>query len=196
LQPGQGEITILLTKWNDGEPEAFEQLFPLVYPHLRRVAASYVRRERKPDLMQATSLVHELYFKLLSQDGTSWEDRSHFYAFSAKVMRRILIDQARTNQADRHGGNAEHVPLNENLPWIGLGSAEMLQLNTALEALALVDGKKVQLIELRYFLGCTAEETAELAGISKATVDRELKYAKAWLYRRIDPEGARLAQNK
>ena len=183
----QGEITLLLAKWKDGEPDAFDHLVPLVYPHLREVAAAYIRREKNPGMMQATSLVHELYLRLLGQRKTEWEDRSHFYTFSAKVMRMILIDHARGTQAQRRGGTAEHVPLNEDMAWVGLGSVEMIELNRALDALAQVDPGKVQMVELRYFLGCTAEETAALMKVSKATVDRDLKFARAWLYRRIEP---------
>jgi RNA polymerase sigma factor (TIGR02999 family) len=187
LDTQQGEITLLLAKWKDGEPGAFDHLVPLVYPHLREVAASYIRREKNPGVMQATSLVHELYLRLLGQKKTEWEDRSHFYTFSAKVMRMILIDHARGTQAQRRGGTAEHVPLNEDMAWVGLGSVEMIELNRALDALAQVDPEKVQMVELRYFLGCTAEETAALMKVSKATVDRDLKFARAWLYRRIEP---------
>lgn len=183
----QGEITLLLAKWKDGEPDAFDHLVPLVYPHLREVAAAYIRREKNPGVMQATSLVHELYLRLLGQKKTDWEDRSHFYTFSAKVMRMILIDHARGTQAQRRGGTAEHVPLNEDMAWVGLGTVEMIELNRALDALAQVDPGKVQMVELRYFLGCTAEETAALMKVSKATVDRDLKFARAWLYRRIEP---------
>jgi RNA polymerase sigma factor (TIGR02999 family) len=184
----QGEITLLLTKWKNGEVDAFEQLVPLVYSGLRQIASSYIRRERDPGVMQATSLVHELYLRLLNQKKADWEDRAHFYTFSAKVMRMILIDHARGSQAQRRGGKAEHIPLNDDLPWVGIGSEELIELNRALEAFALIDETKVRLVELRYFLGCTAEETAELMNISKATVDRDLKYAKAWLYRRIAPD--------
>ena len=189
MQPAKGEITLLLAKWRDGETSAFEELMPLVYPHLREVAAAYVRRERNPDVLQATALVHELYLRLLNQRKASWEDRRHFYTFSAKVMRMILIDHARLGQAQIRGGNLERVPLSDDLPWINIGTAQMLDLNRALEELAALDANKVQLVELRYFLGCTAEETAALIGISKATVDRELKFIKSWLYRRICPDG-------
>jgi RNA polymerase sigma factor (TIGR02999 family) len=185
LDPQQGDITLLLAKWKEGEQDAFDKLVPLVYPHLRELAAAYIRRERDPGVMQATSLVHELYMRLLAQKTSKWQDRAHFYTFSAKMMRLILIDHARSSQAQRRGGGAEHVPLNDDIAWVGLGSAEMIELDQALDALALVDEKKVQLIELRYFLGCTAEETAELTASSKATVDRELRFARGWLYRRI-----------
>ncbi|WP_047495137.1 ECF-type sigma factor [Terriglobus sp. TAA 43] len=183
-----GEITQLLIKWKDGEPQAFEELMPLVYPHLREVAAAYVRRERTPGLMQATALVHELYLRLLSENRAVLEDRVHFYTFSAKVMRLILIDHARGNKAQRRGGGLQHVPLSDDMLWVDVGSPEILQLSIALEELQLVDAYKVQLVELRFFLGCTAEETASLLQVSKATVDRDLRFVKAWLYRRLYPE--------
>jgi RNA polymerase sigma factor (TIGR02999 family) len=190
VEPAKGEITLLLGKWKDGEPSAFEELMPLVYPHLREVAAAYVRRERNPDVIQATALVHELYLRLLNQKKAAWEDRRHFYTFSAKVMRMILIDHARQGQAQMRGGDLQRVPLSDDLPWINIGSAQLLDLNRALDELAQLDAGKVQLVELRYFLGCTAEETAALVGSSKATVDRELKFIRSWLYQRINPNGA------
>ena len=189
MDPGKGEITVLLAKWRDGEPTAFEELMPLVYPHLRRVAAAYVRRERNPDVLQATSLVNELYLRLLQQKQAVGDDRRHFYTFSAKVMRLILIDHARGNQAQIRGGGLQRVPLSDDLAWVNIGSPELLDLNRALDELNALDPYKVQLVELRYFLGCTSEETAALMQISKATVDRELKFIKGWLYRRIHPDG-------
>jgi len=188
LEPAKGEITVLLARWKDGESSAFEELMPLVYPHLRQVAAAYVRRERNPDVLQATSLVNELYLRLLNQKQANWEDRRHFYAFAAKIMRMILIDHARGNQAQMRGGDLQRVPLNEDLAWINIGSPELLDLNNALDDLAAMDPYKVQLVELRYFLGCTTEETAALVQRSKATVDRDMKFIKSWLYRRIHPD--------
>jgi RNA polymerase sigma factor (TIGR02999 family) len=188
LLPAKGEITVLLAKWKDGETSAFEALMPLVYPHLREVAAAYVRRERNPDVLQATALVHELYLRLVNQKKAVWDDRRHFYTFAAKVMRMILIDHARGNQTQMRGGGSPHVPLSDDLPWVNIGSPELLDLNRALDDLNAIDPRKVQLVELRYFLGCTAEETAALTQVSKATVDRELKFIKSWIYRRIRPD--------
>ena len=187
METKQGEITVLLSKWKHGESDAFDQLIPLVYPRLRELGASYIRRERNPGVMQATSLVHELYLRLLGQKQASWEDRSHFYTFCAKVMRMILIDHARGKNAQRRGGSAEHIPLSDDMAWIGIGKPEMIELSRALDELGAVDPAKVQLVELRYFLGCTAEETASVMKISKATVDRDLKFARAWLFRRMEP---------
>src|ERR1700678_2380424 len=132
VEPPKGEITLLLARWNDGEPSAFEQLMPLVYPHLRQVAAAYVRRERNPDVLQGTALVHELYLRLLNQKKASWEDRRHFYTFSARVMRLILIDHARESYTQSRGGGHERVPLSDDLAWVNIGSAEMLDLHRGL----------------------------------------------------------------
>jgi len=188
LEPGKGEITLLLAKWRDGEPSAFEELMPLVYPHLREVAAAYVRRERNPDVLQGTALVHELYLRLLNQKKAAWEDRRHFYTFAAKVMRMILIDHARESQTQMRGAGYDRVPLSDDLAWVDIGSPELLDLNRALDELGTFDGNAVQLVELRYFLGCTADETAALMQISKSTVDRNLRFIKSWLYRRLHPD--------
>ena len=185
MEPAKGEITLLLAKWREGEASAFDELMPLVYSHLREVAAAYVRRERNPDVLEATVLVNELYLRLLKQKKAEWDDRRHFYTFAAKVMRMILIDHARESRAQIRGGGRIRVPLSDDLAWVNIGSPELLDLNCALDELAAIDGSKVQLVELRYFLGCTAEETASLMQVSKATVDRELRFIKSWLYRRI-----------
>jgi RNA polymerase sigma factor (TIGR02999 family) len=187
MEAAQGEITRLLVRWNDGEPQAFEDLLPLVYPHLREVAAAYIRRERNPGVMQATALVHDLYLRLVTQNRASLTDRCHFFAFAAKVMRLILIDHAREKNAQRRGGGVQHVPLSDDLTWVQVGSPDILELSMALDELEKVDARKVQLIELRYFLGCTSEETAAILKLSKATVDRDLKFARTWLYQRLHP---------
>jgi len=187
VQSAPGEVTLLLAKWKNGDPSAFADLMPLVYPHLREVAAAYIRRERNPDVLQATALVHELYLRLLNQKKAIGDDRRHFYTFAAKVMRMILIDHARERRAQIHGGGYDRVPLNDDLVWVDVGSPELLDLNHALDELGALDAAKVQLVELRYFLGCTAEETADLMQMSKSTVDRDLRFAKSWLYRRLHP---------
>ena len=194
MQPASGEITLLLSRWNDGDAAAFEALMPLVYSHLRAVAASYIRRERNPGVLQATVLVHELYLRLLKQKTAAWEDRRHFYTFAARAMRLILIDFARESQAQMRGGGFERVPLSDELAWVNFGSPELLDLNLALDELGKLDPAKVQMVELRYFLGCTAEEAADLMQISKATLDREMKFIRSWLYRRIQPAAARKAK--
>ena len=185
MDSSPGEITRLLLRWKQGEPDALELLMPLVYPHLRQVAAAYMSGEREPDVLQATALVHEVYLRLITQKKAEWADRTHFYTFAAKVMRRILTDHARTKDAQKRGGGARRVPLNDQIPWIQIGSESMLDLNRALDDLEAIDPQKVQLIEIRYFLGCTAEETAEIMQTSKATVDRDAKFVRSWLYRHI-----------
>jgi RNA polymerase sigma factor (TIGR02999 family) len=187
VEPQKGEITRLLARWNGGESAAFESLVPLVYPHLREVAAAYMRRERASGVMQATSLVHELYLRLLTQEKAEWKDRAHFYTFSSKIMRMILIDHARATQAQRRGGQAEHIPLSDDLPWVGLNSPELIDLNAALDTLSQTDATLVKTLEMRFFLGCTIEETAEIMGVSEATVKRDIRFAKTWLFRRIAP---------
>ncbi len=190
MQPNRGEITVLLAKWKEGEPSAFQELMPLVYPHLREVAAAYIRRERNPDVLQGTALVHELYMRLLSQKNGVGEDRGHFYAFAAKVMRRILIDHAREMQALTRGGDLDRVPLNDELAWVNIDSAELLDLDRALDELGQSDAAKVQLVELRYFLGCTVDETADLMHRSRSAVNRDLKFIRGWLYMRLYPDQA------
>jgi RNA polymerase sigma factor (TIGR02999 family) len=196
VKPAQGEITLLLAKWRDGESSAFDQLMPLVYPHLREVAAAYIKRERNPGELQATALVDEVCMRLIGQKKADWADRAHFYTFAAKVMRMILTDHARNNYAQKRGGGAEHVPLNKEIPWIRIGSESLIDLNRALDDLNAMDPYMVQIIELRYFLGCTAEETAALMQVSKATIDRDLKFIRSWLYRRLYPDVASAAAGK
>lgn len=188
MKPAQGEITLLLAKWREGDSAAFEQLLPLVYPHLREVAAAYIRREKNSGELQATALVDDVCMRLIGQRKATWRDRAHFYTFAAKVMRMILTDQARSNVAQKRGGGIRCASLNDQIPWIKTGSESLIDLDRALDELGSLDGYKVQLVELRYFLGCTAEETADLIGVSKATVDRDLKFVRSWLYRRIYPD--------
>ena len=185
LEPAMGEITVLLAKWRDGEASAFDELVPLVYPQLRQMAAGYIHREMNPDVVQATVLVHELYLRLLNQKQAAWDDRRHFYIFCARMMRMILIDHARENQIKMRGGHSRCVPLNDEILWVKLDSPELLDLNRALDELGALDQDKIKMVELRYFLGCTAEETASLMLVLKATVDRELKFIKGWLYQRM-----------
>ena len=188
------EITLLLNKWGEGDGKALEELMPLLYPQLREVAAAYMRREKRGDVMQPTALVNELYLKLVNRKKVGWEDRRHFYVFAAKAMRMILIDHARQQQAQMRGAGLERVPLDESLIWVKIGSPEMIDLDRALEELGALDPRKVRLVEIRYFLGCTSEETASLLGLSKATVDRDLKFVKAWLFKRLSPGTAGGAQ--
>jgi RNA polymerase sigma factor (TIGR02999 family) len=183
-----GEITLLLGKWREGESAAFNQLMPLVYPRLHEIATGYLRRERDAGVLQPTVLVHEFYLRLVNQRKVNWESRRHFYTFAARLMRMILIDHAREVQARIRGGDLTRIPLSEELAWVAIDSVELIDLNRVMEELAKLDERKVRLVELRCFLGCTAEETAELMEISTATVDREMRFIRSWLYRQLYPD--------
>lgn len=180
-----GEITVLLHEWSDGKPEALERLSGLVYPQLRKIAGALFRGERPENLLQPTSVVNELFLKLLRQRSLRFEDREHFYSLSAKLMRRVLIDDARSRaRVKRDGGTA--IPLEEGLAWIDARSVEAIDVDRVLNELEAIDPRKCRMVELRFFLGFTAEETAELLSTSKATVDRELRFVRAWLRERLD----------
>jgi RNA polymerase sigma factor (TIGR02999 family) len=176
------EITSLLARWNKGDPDALNELMPLVYPRLRAIAGSVFRGSRDSTTLQPTALVHETYLRFLKQNLVGMADREHFYCFAAQCMRRILVSHFRTRVAQKRGGVAAHVPLHDELPWITVGGEQMLEVNEALDELREVDERKVRLIELCYFLGCSADETAEVSKLSNATVNRELRVARAWLF--------------
>jgi RNA polymerase sigma factor (TIGR02999 family) len=180
-----GEITLLLDRWRRGDQEAFRELTPLVYPQLRQVALAYLRRDPSADTLQPTALVNELYLKLLQQRSAAWNDRAHFYAFAAKLMRRILTDHARTLKADKRGADALHIPLNDEMPWVNVNGDDVIDVNRALDELEAVDPRKVRLVELHYFLGCTVPEAAALLDVSTATVERDLTMVKSWLYAKL-----------
>jgi RNA polymerase sigma factor (TIGR02999 family) len=182
----EGEITVLLRRWREGDKQALDLLMPLVYPRLRSIAAGMGRQSSKTPTLQATGLVHEAYLRLLNRNSISINDREHFFSFAAQVMRHILVDHVRTRQSQKRGGARERIPFHEEMQWVSLDGEDILALNRALDELAAVDERKVRLIELRYFLGCTAEETSDLLQISKATVDRDLQVARAWLFRRLN----------
>jgi RNA polymerase sigma factor (TIGR02999 family) len=182
--PGAGEITVLLRDWKAGDPAAIEHLFELVYPQLRRIAGALFRGERPENLLQPTSVVNELFLKLVRQRSLRFEDREHFYSLSARLMRRVLVDHARSEgRQKRDGGFA--VPLHPDLAWVEARPAEMIDLDRVLAELEELDARKCKMVELRFFLGFTAEETAELMNTSKATVDRELRFVRGWLNDRL-----------
>jgi RNA polymerase sigma factor (TIGR02999 family) len=187
--PEAGDITRLLREWKGGQPEAFEKLIPLVYADLKRIAYGYLHHERPDHTLEATGLVHELYLRLCHQREVNWEDRAHFFTFTAKVMRMILTDHARSRLRDKRGGQQERVPLNDELPWADLSGPEYLDLDAALEELERVDPRKARMVELCHLLGCTIPEAAEILDISQATAERDLKFARGWLFRRLRPEG-------
>lgn len=184
-----GEITRLLGAWNSGDVHAFHNLMPLAYPQLRQIAGSYLSRERPGHTLQATALVNELYLRLIHQRKAEWKDRNHFFTFAAKLMRMILADYARNSQAQKRGGNVQHVPLSEDLPWLNMNGPEAIELDRALKELGSIDPRMVRVIELHHMLGCTAQETAEVLQVSKSTVDRDIRFVKAWLWRRLRAGG-------
>ncbi len=181
-----GEVTRILQSWRDGDAEAFNQLIPLVYDQLHRIATGLMRRERSEHTLQATALLNEVYLRLLRQRKVAWNDREHFFAFAARLMRNILIDHARARQALCRGGKERmDLAISPDLAWMGSSYAELLDLDLALNRLESLDPRKARLVELRFFLSCTTEETCELLNISHATVERELKFARGWLYREL-----------
>jgi RNA polymerase sigma factor (TIGR02999 family) len=180
-----GEITQILHEWREGNREAFDRLMPLVYHELRNIATGLMRRERSGHTLQPTALLHELYFRLAQQRRVGIGDRGHFYTFAAKLMRMILVDHARSRNAQRRGGPNIRVPLSEELSWLGDKDSDFLDLNRALDRLEQIDIRKARMVELRFFLAFTVDEIAELMEISKATVDRDLKFIRGWLYREL-----------
>ncbi len=184
------EITGLLHRWRQGDREALSKLAALAYDDLRAIASGYLRRESSGHTLQATGLVNELYLRLARVRGVQLTDRCHFYAFAAQLMRMILIDYARQSRALKRPSSAVRVPLHEEMAWIDASSDDMLALDAALEQLEGLDERKVRVLELRYFLGSTNDEIAGLLNVSPATIDRDLEFAKAWLYRRLS-SGAR-----
>jgi len=186
--PIPSEITGLLHRWKEGDREALAALATAAYHDLRAIAGSYVRRESPGHTLQATGLVNELYLRLAQLKDVKLSDRRHFYAFAAQLMRMILIDHARQARALKRPGSAARVPLHPEMAWIDASSDDILALDTALDQLEAEDARKVRVLELRFFLGCTNEEAADLLGISRATVDRDLEFARAWLFRRLSPK--------
>jgi RNA polymerase sigma factor (TIGR02999 family) len=186
-----GEITELLQRWKQGstatEDEGLQaKLVPLIYDHLRQVARSYVAREfgGGRNEIEATGLVHELFLRLIELKSVDWQDRGHFYSFAARLMRNILVDEARRRAASKRGGQAR-VPLAADLAWVDAASEEMVDVHAAFEELCKAMPERAAAVELRVFLGCTSEEAAALLGLSKATVDRHMRFARAWLYERL-----------
>jgi RNA polymerase sigma factor (TIGR02999 family) len=186
--PGElpGDVTQLLQDWKSGTPEAFDALVPVVYAELRRIALGLMRGERSDHTLQPTALLHELYFKLAQQRRVDIGDRSHFYTFAAKLMRMILVDHARAHHAQRRGGTAIRVPLTDDLSWLGQEESYIIDLNRAIAKLEQLDERRARILELRFCFGFTVDEIAELLNTSKATVDRDLKFVRAWLFRELN----------
>lgn len=180
----------MLKAWSDsGDSEAANRLLPLVYEGLRTVAASYLRRERPNHTLQPTALVHEAYLKLIDISQINWQDRAHFFAAAAQMMRHILVDHARAKGREKRGGELSHVSLDEAVAFTDEKDFDLLALEDALQQLAAFDPQQSKIVELRFFGGLTIEETAHVLKISPATVKREWTMAKAWLFRRMKDEG-------
>ena len=178
----QTGITRLLIAWSDGEREALDELVPLVYDDLRRLAAGYMGRETPGHALQPTALVHEAYVRLIDQRRVQWRNRAHFFGIAANMMRRILVDDARKRRAEKRGGGAERITLTgDDIAAPEQHDIDALALHEALERLAAFDPQQERIVELRYFGGLTIEETAEVVGVSPATIVREWTIAKAWL---------------
>jgi RNA polymerase sigma factor (TIGR02999 family) len=182
-------VTILLQQWSEGNKEALDQLMPIVYAQLRKLAAYSLKGERPNHTLRATELVHEAYLKLIGSE-TPWQNRAHFYAVAATVLRHILVDHAKSNRRQKRGGDAEKIPLDEAVLVGPEVSWEVVNLDEALKRLAVSDTRKSQIVELTFFGGMTLEEIAAVLNISDKTVHRELRVAKAWLHRELHPEGA------
>jgi RNA polymerase sigma factor (TIGR02999 family) len=184
----QSELTSLLDDWKHGDRSALEKLTPLIYDELRRIAHRYARRERNGHTLQTTALINEAYVRLADHDSPNWQNRQHFFAVTAQVMRHVLIDHARRRQALKHGAGAQQVSLSEAEAMTNERAAELIALDDALEELAEFDSRKSEVVQLRYFGGLSLEETAEALGVSLMTVRRDWRVAKAWLYKAVNRE--------
>jgi RNA polymerase sigma-70 factor, ECF subfamily len=179
------EISHLLRAWGEGDRAALDKLTPLVYTELHAIAHRYMRRRHSGQTMQTSALVNEAYLRLVDIAGVRWEDRTHFFAVSAQIMRRILVDSARAHLADKRGGRLEHVCLDEAMNASPQSSEELIALDDALKALELMDPRKARVVELRFFAGLTEDEAAVALNISVPSVKRDWKLAKAWLTREL-----------
>ena len=178
-------VTELLQEWQQGDREALDRLTPLVYDELRRIAHAYVQRERSGHTLETTALVNEAYLRLAGGQNVNWQNRAHFFAVTAQVMRHILIDHARKRHYMKRGGEAQQVSLDEASAMTEVRASELVALDEALDELAKLDPRKSRVVELRYFGGLSLEETADVLEISMMTVRRDWRAAKAWLYKTV-----------
>jgi len=193
MEAGTQGVTQLLINWRNGDSSALDQLMPLVYEELRRLARRFMRKERRDHTLQTSALINEAYLRLVDQTAANWQNRAHFFAVAAQIMRHILIDHARSYQYEKRGAGAQKVALDEALVFSQERAAELVALDDALNGLAALDPRKSKVIELRFFGGLSIEETAEVLELSPITVQREWRAAKAWLHRFI--EGKDPAEN-
>ena len=190
VTPAGKNITELLIGYGRGDKEALDQLMPIVYDELRRQAARYLRREQAGHTLQTTALIHEAYVRLVDQRNVQWQNRAHFFGIAAQLMRRILVDHARSKKRAKRGGSDIRVSLDDATAGVTGQDLDLVALNEALERLAEIDEQQSRVVELRFFSGLTVEETAEVMGISKATVKRDWSMARAWLHRELSSETA------
>jgi len=183
-QAGAGDLSTLLHAWSDGDQSALEKVTPFVYDELRRLARRYMRRERPGHSLQTTALVNEAWMRLVDYKRMQWQDRAHFFAVSAQLMRRILVEHARRRNLKR-GGGIQHVPLDEAVVMCGDRATDVVALDDAMNALARFDPRKVQVVEMRFFGGLSVEETGEVLKVSPVTVMRDWSAARAWLHRQL-----------
>jgi len=183
--PSDQGITQLLLAWSGGDQAALEKLTPLVYAELHRLAKGYMLGERPGHTLQTTALINEAYLRLIDWKNVRWQSRAHFFGIAAQVMRRILVDFARSRNYAKRGGGARQVPLDDAINVYEDPSAELIALDDALKSLAEIDRRKSQVVELKFFGGLSAEETAEALKVSPRTVEREWNLARAWLYREL-----------
>lgn len=182
--PSGTDVSVLLRAWSGGDQTALERLTPIVYRELHRLAGRYMRRERPGHSLQTTALVNEAYMRLVGYTRMRWQDRAHFFAVAAQVMRRILVEHARRHNLKR-GGDVPHVALDQAALVGADADVDLVALDDAMTALARVDPRKMQIVEMRFFGGLSVDETAEVLGISPVTVKRDWRMAKAWLYREL-----------
>ena len=178
-------ITHLLKEWGEGDQQALDELTPLVYEELRQQAARYLRKERPNHSLQATALINEAFLRLIDVKDVQWQNRAHFFAIAANLMRRVLVDHARRRDAEKRGGSQVCLTLDEGLAWANEPDVDLLAIDEALDRLALIDEQQARIVELRFFSGLTVDETATALGISPKTVKRDWSVARAWLKREI-----------
>jgi len=183
--PSQQDVTRLLVRLTEGDRGVLDELLPVVYGELRKLASSYLRRERVGHTLQPTALVHEAYMRLVDQTQVQWQNRAHFFGVAAQMMRRILVDHARAHEAEKRGGEFQKLSLDENIDVSGERDVNLVALDDALNLLAEIDPQKMKIVELRFFGGLSVEETAEVLGVSAPTVKRQWRMAKAWLYGQV-----------
>ena len=179
------QITLLLVDWSKGDEFALEQLMPLVYDELRRIARQYMRRQPAGHTFQTTELIHEAYLKIARQEDRNWQNRAHFYAAAARAMRHILVDYARSKNSRKRGGLARKITLEESLVASPNRSEQVVRLDDALKELEALDGRKSRVVEMKFFGGLTTEEIAEILKLSPETVKRDWRFARTWLLRQL-----------